>query len=123
MLLNDSYTCGKLAILFLLSIMIHFCSANPCEPHNGYCEHNCTSNDGIHPKCHCIDGYELYKSNFCRGLFLQWCVGIFILTDINECLNEMLCDHTCINTAGSYYCECNTGYELDNDNHTCNGKL
>ena len=42
-------------------------------------------------------------------------------TDLNECLNDEICDHTCYNTIGSYYCECNTGYELDNDSHTCNG--
>ena len=28
----------------------------------------------------------------------------------------------CMNLAGSYNCSCNPGYELANDNFTCNGK-
>lgn len=43
-------------------------------------------------------------------------INSFFALDINECeLNEHQCDHTCINTDGSYYCECNTGYYLDDD--------
>ena len=45
----------------------------------------------------------------------------FIL-DINECKTENGgCTQTCNNIAGSYYCSCIIGYELANDNHTCNG--
>ena len=46
------------------------------------------------------------------------------LIDINECNDTELvhqCDHTCINTIGSYTCTCNSGYDLDVDGRTCNG--
>ena len=44
--------------------------------------------------------------------------------DINECgSNNGGCVHTCTNTAGSYYCTCNTGYSLNNNKHGCTGKV
>ena len=44
------------------------------------------------------------------------------ILDVNECLNNRAgCKHTCVNTNGSYYCECNNGFELSLDNHTCEG--
>ena len=44
------------------------------------------------------------------------------LIDIDECLLSP-CNHTCTNTAGSFQCSCNDGYELDDDGRTCNGVL
>ena len=32
------------------------------------------------------------------------------------------CQQTCINTAGSYYCDCTDGFQLDSDSHRCTGK-
>ena len=46
---------------------------------------------------------------------------IVILTDINECNNNSTCDHRCINTIGSFNCECNSGYQLNDDLMTCSG--
>ena len=44
------------------------------------------------------------------------------LIDINECDNENAgCKHECVNTTGSYYCNCSEGYDLDEDNHNCLG--
>ena len=44
-----------------------------------------------------------------------------IYIDINEC-NDSSCNHNCINTDGSYYCECySDGYILDSDGITCTG--
>ena len=53
------------------------------------------------------------------------CVYIMLLqTDINECEeSKELCEHNCINTNGSYYCSCNLGYVLEDNNSSCDGKL
>ena len=32
------------------------------------------------------------------------------------------CNQNCINTIGSYHCSCNSGYILDVDLKSCNGK-
>ncbi|XP_066528421.1 fibulin-2-like [Hoplias malabaricus] len=43
------------------------------------------------------------------------------LEDVDECqkYEGQLCDHTCINTPGSYRCVCLPGYMLLQDLHTC----
>ena len=42
--------------------------------------------------------------------------------DIDECQeNTHSCQHICINTNGSYVCDCNEGYELNSDGLTCKG--
>ena len=44
--------------------------------------------------------------------------------DINECSSSNGgCAQNCHNTAGSYYCTCNTGYTLASNDYSCNGKL
>ena len=51
---------------------------------------------------------------------------MFFPLDIDECsAMPSVCDSengVCMNLAGSYNCSCNPGYELGNDNFTCNGK-
>ena len=46
-----------------------------------------------------------------------------MFVDIDECLSTDNggCDHTCVNTDGSYYCECYDGYVLTDDNFNCTG--
>jgi hypothetical protein len=41
----------------------------------------------------------------------------FLKKDVNECQNSNTCDHRfkCKNIDGSYNCECNYGYKLDNN--------
>ena len=47
----------------------------------------------------------------------------FFFSDTNECsYDNDGCSQTCINTKGSFYCECQTGYELNSDAATCNGE-
>ena len=47
-----------------------------------------------------------------------------LLIEINECERGTdLCEHTCTNTAGSYYCSCNTGYHLETNDYNCSGTI
>ncbi|PNF42609.1 hypothetical protein B7P43_G01284 [Cryptotermes secundus] len=39
-------------------------------------------------------------------------------TDNDECI-EKPCDHTCINTNGSFYCRCHDGFDLESDGRSC----
>lgn len=43
--------------------------------------------------------------------------------DIDECIGELgthaKCDHHCINTLGSYECQCEAGYELQQNGYSC----
>jgi len=42
------------------------------------------------------------------------------LLDVDECTEESLdCEQVCVNTVGSYRCECREGFSLRSDNHTC----
>ena len=42
--------------------------------------------------------------------------------DIDECsLNTDNCEHSCVNTVGSYTCTCETGYKLSSDGIHCTG--
>ena len=44
--------------------------------------------------------------------------------DIDECYDigpEVCFNGVCINTKGSYDCECSSGYILDNTGHICMG--
>ena len=47
-------------------------------------------------------------------------ISFVSFTDINECL-DALCSHQCINSVGSYRCECPTGYVLQPNKHDCKG--
>ena len=59
----------------------------------------------------------------CNVIFSSSIAGkilIVIITDVNECLNDNgMCSHTCVNTPGSYHCECPADYTLQPDNHNC----
>ena len=42
--------------------------------------------------------------------------------DINECaIANGECEHECINTVGSFYCDCPGGHMLESNNRTCEG--
>ena len=57
---------------------------------------------------------------------MLWVNKCFVFLDTDECSAiPLVCDSdngVCMNSAGSYNCSCNPGYELGNDNFTCNGK-
>ena len=48
---------------------------------------------------------------------------VYLSLDINECLvDNGGCHHVCINTAGSYICQCDNGYTSVNNGVDCTGK-
>jgi fibulin 1/2 len=54
-------------------------------------------------------------------------MGIFLFSsDIDECvIGTHNCDKTnggCLNNAGSYKCNCKSGFKLEADGKTCKGK-
>ena len=57
---------------------------------------------------------------------MLWVNKCFLFLDNDECAAiPSICDSengVCMNSAGSYNCSCNPGYELGNDNFTCDGK-
>ena len=63
---------------------------------------------------------------FLPMLFIDYTINgtiIHLYLDINECNDGVSgCDQLCTNTIGSYNCSCMVGYELADDDHTCNGE-
>ena len=48
---------------------------------------------------------------------------VFFSSDNDECsLGTNTCPHVCTNTIGSFYCGCNSGFELNSDGATCDGE-
>ena len=82
--------------------------------------------------CACFEGYELENDTVsCRGkchtcehleLNLIYCI---FYTDVDECkLGISRCQQQCINTEGSYRCDCRSGFQLNSDdNYTCVGNM
>lgn len=42
-----------------------------------------------------------------------------IFIDFDECAIPGACSQECINTKGSFKCQCHEGYTLTSDRHTC----
>lgn len=79
------------------------CHQGKCSKNGdkGGCQHNCTTLDKGGYICTCPRGYRVNPNN------------TKLCDDINECNSfGNNCSQVCINTEGSYYCACNTGYEL-----------
>ena len=55
---------------------------------------------------------------------LEIIIIMVIFIDIDECsVNNGTCEDICINTKGSFYCQCSTGLALSADNRTCEGNF
>ena len=54
-----------------------------------------------------------------------YCAMRFFLKDFDECLNggSNGCQQLCINTPGSFTCDCHRGYGLNIDQRTCDGRF
>ena len=88
-----------------------------------------------------ISSLSFFPSFFslCVCVFVCLCVCVYVLTlvcvcvsvcvcvptpvDIDECqVHNGGCQHRCVNTRGSYHCECNPGSRLHVDARTCLGE-
>ena len=54
-------------------------------------------------------------------LSIHLCPGTTAVNDIDECSLHRgnLCGQICVNTVGSYRCDCNPGFTLHTDGSTC----
>ncbi|XP_055648681.1 collagen and calcium-binding EGF domain-containing protein 1-like [Falco peregrinus] len=77
------------------------------------CEEQCIDNFE-RVLCTCYPGY-CYDQERHRNREKPFCL------DINECAtsNGTLCSQICVNTMGSYRCECHEGYTQEKDGKTC----
>ncbi|XP_038054990.1 uncharacterized protein LOC119727201 [Patiria miniata] len=65
---------------------------------------SCDLGEGNRPFCRCSAGFRGPVCNY----------------DINECaVRNAGCDHACVNTQGSFHCECNVGFVLHSDGKSC----
>uniref|UniRef100_A0A8C5WBI2 EGF like domain multiple 8 n=1 Tax=Leptobrachium leishanense TaxID=445787 RepID=A0A8C5WBI2_9ANUR len=66
----------------------------------------------------CQNGGTCVKPNMCRCL-AGW-GGRHCHVDIDECRRPShACSQSCVNTPGSFRCECHSGFALDEDGKTC----
>ncbi|MCJ8746583.1 hypothetical protein PDJAM_G00143440 [Pangasius djambal] len=81
------------------------CKSDTCSDQS-QCAQDCYST----PKgtrCWCRKGYEPVD-------------GGVECVDVDECVKTPdVCDHSCMNSDGSYECSCNQGYVLEPDGHSC----
>lgn len=98
-----------------------------CSLNTDYCEHICTNTNGSYT-CKCKTGFELSSDgHHCSGnyklVYNQYMYTDVITIDINECESKNGgCDDNCINTIGSFYCTCEDGYELNDNELSCDGE-
>ena len=107
----------------------YFLDVNECLVGNANnCSQLCINTNGSF-HCQCNSGYILSSDNLTCNGWLTWLphtvFHISYFPDVNECLfaTDNNCSQLCINTNGSFHCQCNSGYILSSDNSTCNGWL
>lgn len=107
----------------------------------GYCQQLCANVPGSY-SCSCNPGFILNPdSRTCQGkhihkhratalqqekkhlyIVYQCCqLPASVVPDVDECADEP-CSHGCLNTYGSYMCNCDEGFELASDGTTCIGE-
>ncbi|XP_053430529.1 complement component C1q receptor [Nycticebus coucang] len=95
---DGSFRCGCLPGFRLLDDLVTCASRNPCSSSPCVGEATCVSAPhGTNYTCHCPQGFQVDESQL-------GCV------DVDEC-QDSPCAQACVNTHGSFRCECWVGYE------------
>lgn len=69
---------------------------------------------------HEVKRVNAQQHRICGPVFYNCCD--VILAEYDECATDHHgCDHICVNTLGSFKCECKIGYELHSDGKKCEG--
>uniref|UniRef100_A0A0N4ZC09 Very low-density lipoprotein receptor n=1 Tax=Parastrongyloides trichosuri TaxID=131310 RepID=A0A0N4ZC09_PARTI len=100
---NDSKTCINYEDLCRTDSATFNCLVSVCNKEIHSCEKgspNCKCRDTKYGGsiCYCNKGYELDNNNRC--------------IDINECKIDGICDQICLNSPGTYKCDCYHGFQL-----------
>lgn len=70
-----------------------------------------------------IDSADMFTIHFslaCRLLEIHHVKFYNPLSDVDECSKENGgCQHECVNTFGSYSCQCRSGFMLHDNKHDC----
>lgn len=123
-----------LKLIFDCMMLSNFPDINECNDTElvHECDHTCINTIGSYA-CTCNSGYNLnVDGRTCDGTLLivllleslQFIFTCFSVSDIDECANNNdLCAQACINTPGSYTCDCNPGYTLDPNGFSCIGEM
>ena len=91
-----------------------------CVRTNGGCNQTCVNTPGSYV-CQCGIGF-VSDDKQCHGKHCHLIHVLHYSTDINECFNTSGgCEQLCTNTYGSFFCSCNTGFQLSNS-VLCSGK-
>ena len=69
-------------------------------PNNEFCH-----NTGDDYNCSCIPGYVRLNTGEC--------------IEYNECSRPNQCEYSCTNTDGSFYCNCNEGFQISTNGYSC----
>lgn len=66
--------------------------------------------------------YTILSCFWCVMMMLM-CQVFRLISEYDECKTDAHgCDHFCVNTLGSFTCQCKLGYELHSDGKKCEGK-
>ncbi|XP_074065429.1 complement component C1q receptor [Macrotis lagotis] len=96
---DGSFLCGCRPGFRLLDDLVSCIPRDPCHPNPCRGKAKCRpgGGHGQHHECQCPPGFKPTPNRL-------------DCDDVDEC-SIFPCAHTCVNTAGSFYCTCHSGYE------------
>ena len=85
----------------------------------------CPAGSGFRPNMITVSHSHCQTPNEYLWLLEIWIILQVVLEDIDECdeMDNLCTDGRCSNTFGSFMCTCNDGYQIDEANAMCVGKL